>query len=133
MSAAPRRATLLSSLRDANARLREALAQPKNEFLRDASIQRFEFTFELFWKNLKAAAEEAGLEAVSPRDSLRMAFRLGLIDEEPAFFRMIEDRNLTSHTYRVQTAEEIYGRLPRYAALIGECLTRLEERMRQGA
>jgi len=32
-----------------------------------------------------------------------------------------------------QAAEEIYSRLPRYAALIGECIGRLEERMRQGA
>jgi nucleotidyltransferase substrate binding protein (TIGR01987 family) len=133
MSVTPRRAALLSSLRDANARFREALAEPKSAFLRDASIQRFELTFELFWRNLKAAAEEAGLEAVSPRDSLRMAFRMGLIDEEPAFFRMIEDRNLTSHTYRVQTAEEIYSRLPRYAALIDECIGRLEQRIKQGA
>lgn len=81
----------------------------------------------------RAAAEDAGLAAVSPHDSLRMAFRLGLVDEDPAFFRMIEDRNLTSHTYRQQTAEEIYGRLPRYGVLIGECIGRIEERMRQGA
>jgi nucleotidyltransferase substrate binding protein (TIGR01987 family) len=132
MSAAPRRAALLASLRDAHARFHEALVEPKSEFLRDASIQRFEFTFELFWKNLKAAAEEAGLAAVSPRDSLRMAFRLGLIDEDPAFFRMIEDRNLTSHAYREKTAEEIYSRLPRYAALIGECIGRLDDGTRQG-
>lgn len=30
-----------------------ALAQPKNEFIRDAVIQRFEYSFELSWKTLK--------------------------------------------------------------------------------
>ena len=68
--------------------------------------------------------------SAAPRRAALLAF---LRDEDPAFFRMIEDRNLASHTYREQTAEEIYSRLPRYAALIGECIGRLEERIRQGA
>lgn len=35
----------LRDLRSALARLTDALAQPPNEYVRDASIQRFEFTF----------------------------------------------------------------------------------------
>ena len=56
-------------------RFEAALVQPVNEFVRDAAIQRFEFTFELFWKSLKAYAEESGVEAYSPRDSVRTAFQ----------------------------------------------------------
>lgn len=98
---------LLRLLEAALSRFEAALAQPVNEFVRDSSIQRFEFTFELFWKGLKAYAEESGLEAYSPRDSLRTAFQLGLIEEHSDWFQMLEDRNLTSHTYNEVTAERI--------------------------
>lgn len=74
---------LLRLLGTALTRLEGALAQPVNEFVRDAAIQRFEFTFELFWKSLKAYAEESWVEAYSPRDSVRTAFQLGVIQEHP--------------------------------------------------
>ncbi|HSF68515.1 MAG TPA: HI0074 family nucleotidyltransferase substrate-binding subunit [Nitrospiraceae bacterium] len=83
---------LLRLLETALARLEGALAQPLNEFVRDSAIQRFEFTFELLWKSLKAFAEESGLDAYSPRDSVRTAFQLGVIQENPEWFRMLEDR-----------------------------------------
>lgn len=34
-------------------RLQDALAQPKNGFIRDSVIQRFEFSIELSWKTAK--------------------------------------------------------------------------------
>ena len=104
---------LLRLLGLALARLDHALAQPANEFVRDSAIQRFEFTFELFWKSLKAYAEESGVEAFSPRDSLRAAFQSGVIQESPEWFCMLEDRNLTSHTYNEATADTIYSHLPK--------------------
>ena len=51
---------LLRLLNTALSRLDLALAQPVNEFVRDSSIQRFEFTFELFWKSLKAYQKSQG-------------------------------------------------------------------------
>ena len=39
----------LLSLRRALGRLEEALASPENALVRDAGIQRFEFSFELAW------------------------------------------------------------------------------------
>lgn len=98
---------LLRLLGLALSRLDHALAQLVNEFVRDSAIQRFEFTFELLWKSVKAYAEESGLEAFSPRDSLRVAFQIGLIEDSPEWFRMLEDRNLTSHTYNEATADTI--------------------------
>ena len=119
---------LLRLLRTALSRLDRALAQPVNEFVRDSSIQRFEFTFELFWKSLKAYAEESGLEAFSPRDSIRLAFQLGVIQESPEWFRMLEDRNLTSHTYNEATADSIYSHLPTYTRLVRQALEELTRR-----
>jgi nucleotidyltransferase substrate binding protein (TIGR01987 family) len=116
---------LLRLLSTALSRLDLALAQPVNEFVRDSAIQRFEFTFELFWKSSKAYAEESGLEAFSPRDSMRIAFQLGVIQESPEWFRMLEDRNLTSHTYNEATANSIYSHLPTYTRLVRQALEEL--------
>lgn len=121
---------LLRLLGIALTRLEGALAQPINEFVRDSAIQRFEFTFELFWKSLKAYAEESGVEAYSPRDSVRTAFQLGVIQEHPDWFRMLEDRNLTSHTYNEATAETIYSHLPAYLRLIREAQAELTRRVK---
>jgi hypothetical protein len=56
----PRLTRLLSSFGKAHSQLTRALAQPKDEFVRDAAIQRFEFTFELFWKTLQAYCQTHG-------------------------------------------------------------------------
>lgn len=121
---------LLRLLATALTRLEGALAQPVNEFVRDSAIQRFEFTFELFWKSLKAYAEESGVEAYSPRDSVRTAFQLGVIQEHSDWFRMLEDRNLTSHTYNEATAETIYSHLSTYLGLIRQAHAELTQRVK---
>lgn len=93
-------------------RLAAALAQPKNEFIRDSAIQRFEFTYELAWKTIKRFLAYQGLEVRSPREAIRGAFEQGLIPDDPAWLAMIELRNLTSHTYDEKVAERIYAELP---------------------
>lgn len=95
-------------------RLSEALAAPQNDLTRDAAIQRFEFSFELAWKTLKAYLEQQGSSAPNPRATLREAFAQGLIPSEldaDAWMLMLEDRNLTSHTYRQDLAQAIHSRI----------------------
>lgn len=115
-------------LETALSRLEKALAQPLDEFVRDSAIQRFEFTFELLWKSLKTYAEEAGVEVFSPRDSLRTGFQLGIIQDRQDWFRMLEDRNLTSHTYNEATAESIYSHLRSYTPLVRSAMDELKKR-----
>ncbi len=69
----------LRSFQSAIIRLDAALAQPKTEWTRDSAIQRFEFTFELAWKAVAAAAQAQGVDARSPREAFRQAFALGWI------------------------------------------------------
>jgi nucleotidyltransferase substrate binding protein (TIGR01987 family) len=115
--------SLRALLEKAVGRLARALDQPKDEYIRDSAIQRFEFTFELVWKTLKAYLGDQGVQVYSPRDSLREAFRAGLIDDDPVWLKTVELRNLTSHTYHEPTADTIYEMLPSvlivYRALLG--------------
>jgi nucleotidyltransferase substrate binding protein (TIGR01987 family) len=120
-----RLANLLDSLESALVRLDDALRQPPTEYNRDACIQRFEFCFELLWKSLKAHSEDAGLRTFSPKESLRNALQLGLLDDDAGWLWMIEDRNLTSHTYNEATAVAIYSRLPQHLPMMNEALRRL--------
>jgi nucleotidyltransferase substrate binding protein (TIGR01987 family) len=111
-------------------RLEAALARPEDDITRDACIQRFEFTFELAWKAIQRQARAEGLECVSPRECLRVAFSLGLVEDDVQWMSMIEDRNRnrTSHTYEETTARAVYGALPGYARLLRELGRRLAER-----
>lgn len=77
----------------------------------DASIQRFEFTVELFWKCLKRLIEEKGKEVNYPKDVLQEAYAGRLIDNESTWLKMLHDRNRTSHTYDEALADEIYGHI----------------------
>lgn len=108
-------------------RLMEALAKPEDSIVRDACIQRFEFTFEMAWKAIQESALAEGVECASPRESFRVAFRLGLVGRDPRWMAMVEDRNRTSHTYDEEVAQTIYRVLPEYAELLGRLLAKLRE------
>lgn len=116
---------LLRDLRAALGRLGEVLALPKTDIVRDAAIQRFEFSFELFWKTLKVRAESDGLRVASPRESLRAAFQLGLLDDDERVFQMLEDRNRTSHLYNAAMAEDVFSRIPAHHALMSAAVGKL--------
>lgn len=112
-----------TDVRESSARLAEAVAQPQSELIRDATIQRFEFTFEVVWKTLKLYLERQGHECGGPRPTLKKAFAENLIatpEEGDLWLRMLEDRNLTSHAYDEALANRIYGHiLQDYAPLLG--------------
>lgn len=114
---------LLGDLRRAVTRLSDALAQQENEFIRDAAIQRFEFSFELAWKAIQAVARLEGQDCTSPRTAFSTAWRNGWVDDEAHWLDMLDDRNKTSHTYRDAMAKEVFSRLPEHTLQ----LTRLVE------
>lgn len=105
--------------------LREILDSQYSVVIRDAAIQRFEYTTEALWKCLQAYLQEKeGIECYSPKSCLREARNVGLLDEGETVLamEMIDDRNMTSHTYREEVAETIYGKLSGYAALMKKML-----------
>lgn len=78
-----------------------------DDLLEEGLIQRYEFTHELAWKVMKDYAEYQGITGLGgSRDAIRQTFQFGLIDDEN-WMRSISDRNLTSHQYDKDTAQEI--------------------------
>jgi nucleotidyltransferase substrate binding protein (TIGR01987 family) len=107
-------------------RLEEALSKPEDPIVRDACIQRFEFTFEMAWKAVQTYAMAEGVECVSPRDCFRTAFRLVLVESDARWMAMVEDRNRTAHTYDEDSAKTIYRALPGYANLLRHLVKKLK-------
>ncbi len=71
-------------------------------------IQSFEFTHELAWKVLKDFFEYQGnFNLKGSRDAVKEAFRNNLISDGKLWLQMIETRNLTTHTYDQNTAEQV--------------------------
>jgi len=101
---------ILTPLQKAIESLTEVIAQPKDEFIRDATIQRFEYTYELSWKMIKRHLVLAGFSDVPPtvKDLFREAAKIGLISDAEKWFDYHQARNETSHTYDEDTAEEVY-------------------------
>jgi nucleotidyltransferase substrate binding protein (TIGR01987 family) len=96
--------------RAALARLREGLAEDptKSGLVVDGVIQRFEFTFELAWKLLKAMLWREGIDCRSPRACVKEAFQQGMIHDGEGWIAMLEDRNRTSHLYDEKEALTVY-------------------------
>ena len=104
----------LTNFTNALTRLKEGslIWEAAGDLGRDGLIQRFEFTFELAWKTLKACFEEEGLLGLtSPKTVLREAFSAGLIKEDELWLAMLEDRNSTAHIYGEPLAIQICHRV----------------------
>jgi len=62
-------------------------------------IQFFEMTFELAWKVLKDYLESEGYIVKSPRETIKQAFQMELINDGHIWMEALTVRNLTTHTY----------------------------------
>lgn len=107
-----------------------------DEELRDAVIQRFEYTFELCWKMIKRRVEAdaptpSEVDFLSYKDLMREAGERGLVKEVVRWFVYRDQRNLTSHTYNADKAREVYHTavefLPDARALLAELESRNHE------
>ena len=118
----------LKSLEKALLQLSDALEQAESPIVRDACLQRFEFSYELLWKTLKIFLEEIhGVRAVSPRQVFKEAFALSLIEKEQIFIEMIESRNTLSHTYNEGQAMKIYVKCADYLKAMKSVLAQLNK------
>lgn len=127
----------LQNFRLAFASLEQFLAEPiRSNRDKAGVIQAFEFTYELAWKTLQKIAQEEGLQVATPRQAFSSALQAGYIppEEEARWIGMIQDRNLTSHTYHESLATEIVERIrSMYFPLFKAVLDRLQTEMTSGS
>ena len=106
----------LDNFQKAILRLQEAVEEytknQTNDVLRDGLIQRFEFTYKLAWKATKVVLEDLGIVDIrSPKATFKGAFSQGLIQAESTWLMMLKDRNMTTHVYKEELADEIAQRI----------------------
>jgi len=123
----------LDDLKNAFKKLKESLNRDylEDDIVMDATIKRFEFTYELSWKLMKTYLEYSGnLEATSPRKAIKESFKEGLINDGDAWLEMIIDRNKTSHTYDQENALEVLKNIKEiYIDLFENLINRIEEEL----
>ncbi len=110
-----------------------SMALPLDEELRDACIQRFEFSFELAWKMIKRRLERdlaspSQLDGMSFKEMMRLAFESGLIQAVPHWWLFREMRNLSSHTYDAQVAAQVYAVIVDFLPQCRFLIEQLEDR-----
>jgi nucleotidyltransferase substrate binding protein (TIGR01987 family) len=122
----------LDSARRAIDSLAEALTMPFSVIVRDASIQRFEYTFEAAWKALKVYLDvQEGVVCNSPKQCFREALKAGLlaVGDTELCLAMTDDRNLTAHTYIEALAVSIHRKLPEYHRVLSSLLASIQARV----
>ncbi len=114
---------ILTSLENAVASLQDALneyAKEEDTYVRDAVIQRFEYTYELSHKLLKrhlkaTAANPDEIDTLSFQDLIRLGSERQLLRsgwEKWSLYRKL--RGTTSHTYDEAKAQEALKKIPEF-------------------
>jgi len=117
----------------ARGRSPEPEGSPGRKLLRDAAIQRFEYTFELARKFLKRYLEVYGLEQAdgfSHKDLFRVGFEQGMVRDSAPWIEYLKKRNLTSHVYDDEVAGEVFRVIPGFLDDARFLLGRIREKAR---
>lgn len=98
-----------SNFKKAFAQLEKFIAEEDlNELEAQGLIKAFEYTYELSWKTLQDLLIDKGYKDIlGPKPVIEQSFQDGYIKNGEAWMRMHICRNLTSHTYNQETADEI--------------------------
>lgn len=119
--------SILKQFGKAVEQLDDVLKQKKSEYMRDSAIQRFEFTFELSWKLIKAfLEEEKGITCRSPKDCFKDGFQQGIIEYDDFWIKITDLRNTIAHIYEEAAAEDIYNQLPKILNYFRELLKNIK-------
>lgn len=100
-----------------------------NEMEEQGLIKAFEYTYELSWKTLQDLLKEKGYrDIIGPRPVIEQSFQDGLITDGKSWMQMHKSRNLTSHTYDEDTANEIVKQIQeKYYYLLKDLKSRFEK------
>lgn len=101
-----------------------------DEINRQALIQSFEYNYELAWNVMKDYIKYQGKSDIGgPRDAIREALTMQLIDDGKVWMEMIASRNKTSHTYNESVANQIFQKIIKdYQAAFVAFQSKMEEK-----
>lgn len=100
--------------------------------VRDAATQRFEYSFEAVWRAVQRFfAVVEGVSEGAPKAVVRASFRAGILAENDAegLLALVDDRNLTVHTYNEALADELAKRVGGHARLLRGWLAAVQKQM----
>lgn len=93
------------------------LAKDQNLFeqFRNSTVQCFEFTYELAWKFLQRKLEQVHpnpqiIDELDFKDLIREGAQRGYIQNPEIWFEFRRLRNLSSHAYDKNKAEQVYSK-----------------------
>ncbi|MFK4998603.1 HI0074 family nucleotidyltransferase substrate-binding subunit [Bacillus sp. N9] len=86
----------------------------------------------MYWKMLKRLLLSEGIEAKTPRETLKEAYQAGWLPNEQAWLQMLKDRNITSHTYVEELAKKIVQNIVGYFPEMKDTFHKLEQQYMKG-
>ncbi|MEI7577213.1 MAG: HI0074 family nucleotidyltransferase substrate-binding subunit [Armatimonadota bacterium] len=98
---------VLSSLERAMLKFEESSHFPDDEVHLDSQIQRFEFTFELCGKLMRAMLADGGNPTFGVNLTFRTAAAAGYIDNPREWIDYADTRNKASHVYDEEMARAV--------------------------
>ena len=106
-----------------------------DDIYRTGVIGQFNLTFELAWKVLQAALRlhsVAEADTGSPREIIKLGFKVGFIVDERVWLDIQKDRNSSVHIYNEEEADEIVGRIfDRYIPAFEEFSKTIKEKLEE--
>ena len=120
------------SLKKAFNQLERFIAEEElNEMEVQGLIKAFEYTYELSWKTLQDLLKEKGYnDIIGPKPVIEQSFQDGYIIKGKEWLKMHNSRNLTTHSYDKETANEIVLQIrENYFGLFKELQIRLEQEL----
>lgn len=129
----------LTSFENAINSLNEIIERYEREFddtaIRDAAIQRFEYTFSLSLKMIKryfskSAFEKENIDGMTFNEMVRTANRMGLLKTNlETWDDYRQKRNMTSHTYDENIAKDVVAVIPAFKDEAVFLLNKLKEKL----
>ena len=95
---------------------------------RDSLIKRFELTYDLLWKYLREyMITMHSVIADSPRKVFQECLSLGLTNREETkeLIDLIEDRNLTTHVYDIELANQVAADIQKHHDVVNTIIRKV--------
>lgn len=108
----------LEKFRQSVAELEHALTflaeAKKDSFYFRGIAKCFELSVEYAWKYIQRRVIQEGIEVFSPKEAVKAAGRLNLVDDVEAWLDFIENRNLAVHDYLGPSEDEFMKSIQAY-------------------